>query len=88
MGQWIDVVGAARQDRSPERARWVATYKSGRYTIKRLHLGATLAGRPDLLDHYSAFGSRTKVGLRANVAPREEWIAELEPWSRLWAISA
>ena len=47
MGQWIDVVGAARLDRSPERARWVATYKSGRYTVERpLHLGAALAGTP------------------------------------------
>ncbi len=57
MGQWIDVVGAAHGDRSPERARWVATFKSGRYTVERpLHLGAALAGRPDLADSYSAFG--------------------------------
>src|SRR4051794_38154330 len=47
MGQWIDVVGAARRDRSPARARWVASYKSGRYTVERpLQLGAALAGRP------------------------------------------
>ena len=57
MGQWIDVVGAARHDRSPRRARWVAAYKSGRYTVERpLHLGAALAGRPDLLGPYSRFG--------------------------------
>jgi geranylgeranyl diphosphate synthase type I len=57
MGQWIDVVGAARRDRSPERARWVAAFKSGRYTVERpLHLGAALAGRPDLLEPYSAIG--------------------------------
>ena len=49
MGQWLDIVGAARRDRSPERARWVATYKSGRYTVERpLQLGAALAGRPTI----------------------------------------
>ena len=57
MGQWIDVVGAARRDRSPERARWVASYKSGRYTVERpLQLGAALAGRPDLFDPFSRLG--------------------------------
>ena len=57
MGQWVDLVGAARGDRSPDLARWVATYKSGRYTVERpLHLGAALAGRPDLMAAYSAFG--------------------------------
>src|SRR4051794_38849540 len=35
MGQWIDLIGAARHDRSPQRARWVAAYKSGRYTVER-----------------------------------------------------
>jgi len=57
MGQWIDVVGAARRDRSPARARWVASYKSGRYTVERpLQLGAALAGRPDLFDPFSRLG--------------------------------
>jgi len=57
MGQWVDLIGAARGARSPEVARWVATYKSGRYTVERpLHLGAGLAGRCDLLPAYSAFG--------------------------------
>lgn len=57
MGQWIDLVGAAREDRSPQRARWVAAYKSGRYTVERpLQLGAALAGRPDLARPYSRFG--------------------------------
>ncbi len=56
-GQWVDLVGAARADRSPARARWVARYKSGRYTVERpLHLGAAIAGAPALLDAYSAFG--------------------------------
>ncbi len=58
MGQWVDLIGAARGDRSPDVARWVATYKSGRYTVERpLHLGAALAGRPDLMPAYSAFGA-------------------------------
>jgi geranylgeranyl diphosphate synthase type I len=57
MGQWIDVVGAAQRDRSPDRARWVASYKSGRYTVERpLQLGAALAGRHDLFHPFSAFG--------------------------------
>ena len=43
MGQYLDVVGTARADRSPERARLVALLKSGRYTIERpLQLGAAL----------------------------------------------
>ena len=45
MGQWVDLIGAARGDHSPDVARWVATYKSGRYTVERpLHLGAALGG--------------------------------------------
>ena len=49
MGQWVDLIGAARGDHSPDVARWVATYKSGRYTVERpLQLGAALAGRSDL----------------------------------------
>jgi geranylgeranyl diphosphate synthase type I len=57
MGQWVDVTAAAGRDRSPARARWIASYKSGRYTVERpLHLGAGVAGRLDLLEAYSAFG--------------------------------
>jgi geranylgeranyl diphosphate synthase type I len=38
-------------------ARWVARYKSGRYTVERpLHLGATLAGDDRLVGPWSAFG--------------------------------
>ena len=58
MGQWVDLVGAASGNRSPETARWLAAYKSGRYTVERpLHLGATLAGRPELMPGYSAVGA-------------------------------
>jgi geranylgeranyl diphosphate synthase, type I len=57
MGQWLDMVGAARRDRSPEVARWVATYKSGRYTVERpLQLGAALAGRNELIGQYATVG--------------------------------
>ena len=41
----------------PDLARWVARYKSGRYTVERpLHLGAALAGEDRLVGPYSAFG--------------------------------
>jgi geranylgeranyl diphosphate synthase type I len=56
-GQWVDVVASAGTDRSPALARWVARYKSGRYTVERpLHLGAALAGDDRLVGTYSAFG--------------------------------
>ena len=56
-GQWVDVVAAAGTARSPDLARWVARYKSGRYTVERpLHLGATLAGGTHLTAGFSAFG--------------------------------
>jgi geranylgeranyl diphosphate synthase, type I len=57
MGQWIDMVGAARGDRCADLAHWVAAYKSGRYTVERpLHLGAAVVGRADLMASYSAIG--------------------------------
>jgi geranylgeranyl diphosphate synthase type I len=56
-GQWVDMMSTARADRDGERARWVARYKSGRYTVERpLHLGAVVAGRPDLVGGYSRIG--------------------------------
>ncbi|HEX2384262.1 MAG TPA: polyprenyl synthetase family protein [Acidimicrobiales bacterium] len=56
-GQWVDVIGTARGDRDLERARWVARFKSGRYTVERpLHLGASIAKRMDLLPAYSRVG--------------------------------
>ena len=45
MGQYLDVLGTARGDRSATKARLVVRLKSGRYTIERpLQLGAALAG--------------------------------------------
>jgi len=59
MGQYLDVAGAARGDRDVERARLIALYKSGRYSVERpLHLGAALTGRlPELEPHLRGFGA-------------------------------
>lgn len=59
IGQYLDVVGAARGDVDLESARRIVRYKSGKYTIERpLHLGAALAGRiGDLAVPLSAYGA-------------------------------
>ena len=47
VGQYLDILGTARGDTELERARRIARYKSGKYTIERpLHVGAALAGAP------------------------------------------
>jgi geranylgeranyl diphosphate synthase type I len=58
IGQYLDIIGTARNGADLETARLIATYKSGKYTIERpLHLGAALAGRLDeLADALSAYG--------------------------------
>jgi geranylgeranyl diphosphate synthase, type I len=58
MGQYLDVAGAARGSVDRDRARRIARYKSGAYTVERpLHLGAAVAGwLPELSGPYSAFG--------------------------------
>jgi geranylgeranyl diphosphate synthase type I len=58
IGQYLDLIGTAAHHVTPERARTIAVYKSGKYTIERpLHLGAALAGRlPELSDALTAFG--------------------------------
>ena len=56
IGQYLDVVGAARGDVDLETARRIVRYKSGKYTIERpLHLGAALAGRLD--EHEAALSA-------------------------------
>lgn len=51
IGQFLDVLGAARGDVDLETARRIVRYKSGKYTIERpLHVGAALAGRLDELE--------------------------------------
>lgn len=49
LGQFLDLAGTARQDRSLEVARTIAVLKSGQYTVTGpLRLGAALAGLPHL----------------------------------------
>ncbi len=46
IGQFLDVLGAARGEVDLATARRIVRYKSGKYTIERpLHVGAALAGR-------------------------------------------
>jgi geranylgeranyl diphosphate synthase type I len=58
VGQYLDMLGSAQNERRPEKAARICRYKSGKYTIERpLHLGALLADEhTDLLDAYSAYG--------------------------------
>jgi geranylgeranyl diphosphate synthase type I len=56
-GQFLDLAGAARQDRSLEVARTTALLKSGQYTVTGpLRLGAALAGVPRLPAGLSRYG--------------------------------
>jgi geranylgeranyl diphosphate synthase type I len=59
MGQYLDVIGAARADHDLERSERIALYKSGRYSVERpLHLGAALGGQLlSLGPHLSQFGA-------------------------------
>ncbi|MEX1217716.1 MAG: polyprenyl synthetase family protein [Acidimicrobiales bacterium] len=51
IGQFLDVLGAARGDVDLQTARRIVHYKSGKYTIERpLHIGAALADRLDELE--------------------------------------
>ncbi len=58
VGQYLDVVATAQASVDRGRARLIARYKSGKYTIERpLHLGAAIAGRLDeLRGPLSAYG--------------------------------
>jgi geranylgeranyl diphosphate synthase type I len=58
IGQYLDLLGAARGDVDEEGSRRIAHYKTAKYTIERpLHLGAALAGRfGELGPALSAFG--------------------------------
>ncbi len=57
VGQYLDLAGTAEGRADRATARRIACYKSGKYTVERpLHLGATMAGRPDLMAALSAFG--------------------------------
>jgi geranylgeranyl diphosphate synthase, type I len=58
VGQYLDLVGAARGRVGQEEARRIACFKSGKYTVERpLHLGLALSGRlHDLAVPFSRFG--------------------------------
>lgn len=58
VGQYLDMLGSAQNERRPEKAARICRYKSGKYTIERpLHVGALLADEHTaLLDAYSAYG--------------------------------
>lgn len=57
-GQYLDLASQAYGELAIERARRVAVFKSGKYTIERpLHLGAALAGADEaVMRAYSAYG--------------------------------
>jgi geranylgeranyl diphosphate synthase, type I len=57
LGQFLDLAGTARQDRSHEVARTTTLLKSGQYTVTGpLRLGAALAGVPRLPAGLSRYG--------------------------------
>ncbi len=58
VGQYLDVVATVQASVERDRARLIARYKSGKYTIERpLHLGAAIAGGlEDLEAPLSAYG--------------------------------
>jgi geranylgeranyl diphosphate synthase type I len=57
LGQFLDLAGAARQDRSQEVARTTTLLKSGQYTVTGpLRLGAALAGMSHLPAGLSRYG--------------------------------
>jgi geranylgeranyl diphosphate synthase type I len=57
LGQFLDLAGTARRDRSVEVARTTTLLKSGRYTVTGpLRLGTALAGLPELPPGLSCYG--------------------------------
>ena len=57
LGQFLDLAGAARQDRSLEVARTTTMLKSAQYTVTDpLRLGAALAGLPELPAALARYG--------------------------------
>lgn len=57
MGQYLDMVGAARNDVDESETRTIIEYKTARYTVVRpLQLGAALAGRTDIASSLARYG--------------------------------
>lgn len=58
LGQYLDVVGTARFERSPDTADRIIEYKTARYTIVRpLQMGSALTGRTDLIEPLAEIGT-------------------------------
>lgn len=58
VGQYLDMLGSAQNERRPDKAARICRYKSGKYTIERpLHLGALVADEDTpLIPAYSDYG--------------------------------
>lgn len=57
MGQYLDMVGAARNDVDESEAHTIIEHKTARYTVVRpLQLGAALAGRTDIASSLARYG--------------------------------
>lgn len=58
VGQYLDLMGTARADATPARARGIGRYKTAKYTIERpLHLGAALQAPWQLAQVAPAFSA-------------------------------
>ncbi len=56
IGQYLDVLGTASGAVTYDGAMRIARLKSGKYTVERpMHLGAALAGRPELIEPFSDY---------------------------------
>lgn len=66
VGQYLDVLAAARGEASDAEARRILEYKTGRYSVQRpLHLGAAIAGSHDrLADDLTRYGRPVGVAFQ------------------------
>ena len=66
VGQYLDVLAAARGEASDAEARRILEYKTGRYSVQRpLHLGAAVAGAFDrLADELTSYGRPVGVAFQ------------------------
>lgn len=66
VGQYLDVLAAAKGEADEATARRILEYKTGRYSVQRpLHLGAAVAGRfAELQDQLTAYGRPVGVAFQ------------------------
>lgn len=66
VGQYLDVLAAAKGEADEATARRILEYKTGRYSVQRpLHLGAAVAGRhAELEDQLTAYGRPVGVAFQ------------------------